>query len=90
MLEFVYFTNRVKYEKLYEEIINGNDFSDGCMAGYYLNQGNQFGFVTSTVSAYSEELKKRLVGREHFMPLDLLESQLELLEEPKRALYLEV
>ena len=34
------------------------------------------------------ELKKRLVGREHFMPLDLLESQLELLEEPKRALYL--
>ena len=36
----------------------------------------------------SEELKKRLVGREHFMPLDLLESQLELLEEPKRAIYL--
>ena len=62
MLEFVYFTNRVKYEKLYEEIINGNDFSDGCMAGYYLNQGNQFGFVTSTVSAFSEELKKRIIN----------------------------
>ena len=62
MLEFVYFTNRVKYEKLYEEIINKNSFSDGCLAGYYLNQGNQFGFVSSMVSGYTEELKKRIIN----------------------------
>ena len=62
MLEFVYFTNRVKYDKLYEEIIDADSFSDGCLAGYYLNQGNQFGFVTSMVSGYSEELKKRIIN----------------------------
>ena len=62
MLEFVYFTNRVKYDKLYEETIDADSFSDGCLAGYYLNQGNQFGFVTSMVSGYSEELKKRIIN----------------------------
>ena len=62
MLEFVYFTNRVKYEKLYEEIINKNNFSDNCLAGYYLNQSNQFGFVSSMVSGYTEELKKRIIN----------------------------
>ena len=36
----------------------------------------------------SKELKKRLEGRDHFMPHDLLQSQLDALEEPKDALYL--
>ena len=62
MLEFVYFTNRVKYDKLYEEILNEDSVSEKCLAGYHLNQGNQFGFVTSMVSDYSSELKKRLIN----------------------------
>ena len=62
MLEFVYFTNRVKYDKLYEEILNEDSVSEKCLAGYQLNQGNQFGFVTSMVSDYSSELKKRLIN----------------------------
>ena len=36
----------------------------------------------------SKELKKRLESRDHFMPPDLLQSQLDDLEEPKGALYL--
>ena len=33
MLEFVYFTNRVKYEKIYEELIDNNNLIDNCLAG---------------------------------------------------------
>ena len=33
MLEFVYFTNRVKYDKLYEEILDDNSSSERCLAG---------------------------------------------------------
>ena len=62
MLEFVYFTNRVKYDKLYEEIINEKNFSENCLAGYYLNQGNQFGLVSSMVSGYENEVKKRIIN----------------------------
>jgi hypothetical protein len=62
MLEFVYFTNRVKYDKIYEELLSESNFSESCLAGYYLNQGNQFGFVTSMVSGYTSELKKRIIN----------------------------
>ena len=62
MLEFVYFTNRVKYEKIYEELIDNNNLIDNCLAGYYLNQGNQFGFVSSMASSYTDEVKKRIIN----------------------------
>ena len=35
-----------------------------------------------------KELKKRMVQRDHFMPINLLQSQLNTLEKPKDALYL--
>jgi hypothetical protein len=61
MLEFVYFTNRVKYEKLYEEVYKKQDLTDHCFAGEYLYQANQFGFTSATISGYNEEVKKRIV-----------------------------
>ena len=35
-----------------------------------------------------EELKKRMQIRRHFMPVDLLESQIKIFEKPKNAFYL--
>ena len=35
-----------------------------------------------------KELKKRMLQRDHFMPINLLQSQLNTLEKPKDALYL--
>jgi hypothetical protein len=61
MLEFVYFTNRVKYDKLYEEVYEKHDWTEHCSAGEYLYQANQFGFTSATISGYSEEVKKRIV-----------------------------
>ena len=61
MLEFVYFTNRVKYDKLYEEVYEKHDWTSHCFAGEYLYQANQFGFTSATISGYSEEVKKRIV-----------------------------
>jgi len=61
MLEFVYFTNRVKYDKLYEDVYEKRDWTEHCFAGEYLYQANQFGFTSTTISGYSEEVKKRIV-----------------------------
>ena len=61
MLEFVYFTNRVKYDKLYEDVYEKHDWTEHCFAGEYLYQANQFGFTSATISGYSEEVKKRIV-----------------------------
>jgi len=61
MLEFVYFTNRVKYDKLYEDVYEKDDWTEHCFAGEYLYQANQFGFTSATISGYSEEVKKRIV-----------------------------
>ena len=35
-----------------------------------------------------KELKKRMQIRNHFMPVDLLESQIKIFEKPKNAFYL--
>ena len=35
-----------------------------------------------------KELKKRMQKRSHFMPVDLLESQIKIFEKPKNAFYL--
>ena len=61
MLEFVYFTNRVKYDKLYEDVYETQDWAEHCFAGEYLYQANQFGFTSATISGYSEEVKKRII-----------------------------
>ena len=62
MLEFVYFTNRVKYDKLYDDVYEKQDWTENCFAGEYLYQANQFGFISATISGYSKEVKKRIVN----------------------------
>ena len=62
MLEFVYFTNRVKYDKLYDDVYEKQNWTEHCIAGEYLYQANQFGFTSVTISGYSEEVKKRIVN----------------------------
>ena len=62
MLEFVYFTNRVKYDKLYDDVYEKQNWTEHCFAGEYLYQANQFGFTSATISSYSEEVKKRIVN----------------------------
>jgi hypothetical protein len=62
MLEFVYFTNRVKYDKLYDDVYEKQNWTEYCIAGEYLYQANQFGFTSVTISGYSEEVKKRIVN----------------------------
>ena len=61
MLEFVYFTNRVKYDKLYEDVYEHHDLEEHCFAGEFLYQANQFGFTSATISGYTEEVKKRII-----------------------------
>ena len=48
MLEYVYFTNRVKYEKLYQTFSgsNENDSTMLCNVGAITQQGNMFGILT--------------------------------------------
>ena len=62
MLEFVYFTNRVKYDKLYEDVYENLNWKENCFVGEYLYQANQFGFTAATISNYSDEVKKRIVN----------------------------
>ena len=61
MLEFVYFTNRVKYDKLYQDVYEKRPWTERCFVGEYLYQANQFGFTSATISGYSEEVKKQIV-----------------------------
>lgn len=53
MLEWVYFTNRVKYEELYNR--STNPFM--CSAGELIQQGNLFG--TATIDVYNGSIQKK-------------------------------
>ena len=57
MLEYVYFTNRVKYEGLYRSE-NDKHF---CSAGEYLHQGNLFGTTALNMLTGEDASKKELV-----------------------------
>ena len=65
MLEYVYFTNRVKYEKLFETFTDnqmGQDKKHNCNAGEYIQQGNFFGkLATSSIGNYSELEQHRII-----------------------------
>ena len=49
MLEFVYFTNRVKYEKIYDTFSSDIDVSGShvCQAGEIMHRGNLFGMMVA-------------------------------------------
>ena len=64
MLEYVYFTNRVKYEKIYDTF--ASDFltpnERECFAGRFLQQGNMFGMMTmGEISNYSNLEQHRII-----------------------------
>ena len=64
MLEYVYFTNRVKYEKIYDTF--ASDFltpnEKECFAGRFLQQGNMFGMMTmGEISNYSNLEQHRII-----------------------------
>jgi len=65
MLEYVYFTNRIKYEKLYEthneEDVASSSFKR-CHAGSHLQQGNFFGkLAVGSIGNYSELEQHRIL-----------------------------
>jgi len=60
MLEYVYFTNRVKYDKLFDsEGMELDPFS--CQMGEHIQQENIIGFISTEVLPPSESAKKQLV-----------------------------
>ena len=65
MLEYVYFTNRVKYKKLYEAHSEEDEASPGykkCHAGEHLQQGNFFGkLAVGSIGDYSELEQHRIL-----------------------------
>ncbi len=65
MLEYVYFTNRVKYKKLYETQSEEDKVSPGskkCHAGEHLQQGNFFGkLAVGSMGDYSELEQHRIL-----------------------------
>ena len=65
MLEYVYFTNRVKYQKIYETFSSGfSDISlEGCQAGEMMQQGNMFGLLAagSSLKDYSQLEQHKII-----------------------------
>jgi len=66
MLEYVYFTNRVKYQELHKTLNNEEntetDPTQTCLAGDYLYQGNLFGRIAlSSLDDFSELEQHRLI-----------------------------
>ena len=64
MLEYVYFTNRVKYEKIYDTFASNNLPSEEfqCLAGNHIQQGNMFGMmVMGDISNYSNLEQHRII-----------------------------
>ncbi len=64
MLEYVYFTNRVKYEKIYDTFPSGDLPSDDlqCLAGNHIQQGNMFGMMAmGNISNYSNLEQHRII-----------------------------
>ncbi|MDB9854468.1 zinc-dependent metalloprotease [Candidatus Marinimicrobia bacterium] len=62
MLEYVYFTNRVNYEKIFETFNGVNEEPHKCNIGHYIQQGNYFGQIASkSLSDYSQLEQHRII-----------------------------
>ena len=60
MLEYIYFTNRVKYDFLYKSKLFDEDVNS-CSAGEFIHQGNLFGMTALNFGSNVDWLKKELV-----------------------------
>ncbi|MCH7731165.1 MAG: zinc-dependent metalloprotease [Candidatus Marinimicrobia bacterium] len=67
MLEWIYFTNRVRYSELYTDEVTrfengmGQFKPDACLAGEFLHQSNLFGGVVLGANGSPEEEKQQLI-----------------------------
>lgn len=64
MLEYIYFTNRVKYEQLHQTFNTETELDPEttCLAGDYLHQGNLFGMTAlSTLDDFTQLEQHRLI-----------------------------
>tara|TARA_B110000438_G_scaffold65133_1_gene65724 strand:+ start:2654 stop:5197 length:2544 start_codon:yes stop_codon:yes gene_type:complete len=62
MLEYVYFTNRVKYEQIYETFNSDIDENKVCIAGDIMQKGNLFGMMAlSSVNKFSQLEQHRMM-----------------------------
>jgi len=62
MLEYVYFTNRVKYEKIFDTFNSDMDNGKACHMGEIMQLGNMFGSIaTSSISDYSQLEQHRII-----------------------------
>ena len=75
MLEYVYFTNRVKYEKIYDTFNgeNENDLLTACHAGHIMQQGNIFGMMTVKETEQYSQLEQHRIIYESLVKLTLHE-----------------
>ncbi|MBT3518931.1 MAG: DUF5117 domain-containing protein [Candidatus Marinimicrobia bacterium] len=77
MLEYVYFTNRVKYEQLYKTFDLDSDSeidpTKTCLAGDYLHQGNLFGLTALTAIDDFSQLEQHRMIYESLVKLTLHE-----------------
>jgi len=62
MLEFVYFTNRVKYEKIFDTFNSNVGEDHACHAGEIVQLGNIFGMLaTGSISDFSQLEQHRII-----------------------------
>ncbi len=61
MLEYVYFTNRVKYDRLYDPEKH-KDETFYCQIGEYIHQENLLGFISTKIRPAADTAKRKLVN----------------------------
>ena len=79
-------------EKIFESHKNGLVVACSALKEKYREQLVRFvpkkNILWVVLDCEIKELKKRMQKRSHFMPVDLLESQIKIFEKPKNAFYL--
>ena len=77
MLEYVYFTNRVKYEKIYDTFSSSDDINEGhsnlCFAPSFFHQGNMLASILSSPLENFSELEQHRIIYESLISLTLHE-----------------
>ena len=73
MLEYVYFTNRVKYEKIYDTFGSSNEQEAACFAAPIMQQGNLFGAMVLDKQSQFSSLEQHRIIYESLVKLTLHE-----------------
>ena len=73
MLEYVYFTNRVKYEKIYDTFSHSELDDESCAAAPIMQQGNMFGAMALKTQNKFTEIEQHRIIYESLVKLTLHE-----------------